>query len=155
MRQGFTAINIHPVQFDPDRVDVGQQLVGVAFALEPHEDGIAIVVKASDNAHAFDPLHDRVVMVPPNYAVRVVARGALQRLVGKILNPDTGARRDVLPHLCFEVARVNGKRTLVVGEAINAGVPSHAFVEPQLLDSAALIVVTPPAEVQPAAPATA
>lgn len=151
MRDGFTPINLRPLTFDPVEVDVGQQLVGHAFAVEPHDDGAAIVVKLTEQAHAFDPSTGRVVIAPIHYAVRVVAKGALQRLLARVIDLDTGRPRDVVPCLCFEVVELRGVRALVVGEQPAAAVPRHAFMTPTMLDTSTLTPAKPAAvDVKPA-----
>jgi hypothetical protein len=143
MRDGFSLINLRPLTFDPARIAIGQTLVGHAFAVEPHDEGAAIVIKSADVAHAFDPSTGRVVVVPTNNAIRIVARGALQRLLGRIVDMDTAQPRDVVPCFCFEVVELLGARALVVGESVASSTPRHAFTVPQLLEPSTLTVVEP------------
>jgi hypothetical protein len=165
MREGFELLNLHPLTFDPELLDVGATLVGHVFGVEIGEhrgqEAMLFAVKAMEPTKAVDTLSRKVVDVAANLAIRVVALPSLMRIRGYLPQVpagfDGGEPNDVFPCMLFRVVQFgDGPKTLIVFRNRQIDTTRGAFAMPSAapplqLDAiaAAATAATPAPETPP------
>ncbi len=174
MRQGFSVINVYPFVFDPKRLPVGTQLVGLAFTVQYIDSDAgpvpAIVCKLLEPTKAIDSLTGLTFDVGAGYAVRVpmtAALSVLQQMIYDVPPPGSGVVADPqrrVPAMCFEIhALPDGQRVLVPGHnaQLDTAAPLFTFPTPMpatlhhLPPTAGAVAASAPALFEPLGPAVA
>lgn len=140
MREGFEVMNLHPLTFDPELLDVGTTLVGHVFGVELGEarDGsecLLYAVKALEATKVVDPLSRRVVDAGAGLAVRVVVTPSLARVRAFVpavpYGVDGGEPNDLFPCFLFRVVKVgDGPKTIVVARSKDLSTTRGTFTAP-------------------------